>query len=203
MKTKFIHIVVLLILATRLFAGPNPIVNRLSAQEVEQCATPAAITYNFIQSILLQDFSKMILYTDAEFTTQMVNDINNRGISCSSIFPLYFSEQGGTKLNILGWIPALMRNYEVAIAYVQDEWYFEEDGSLYSQWDAVVKDGLIYLPGEETPRIGINHKKVYVTCSPSSEINRVGFQDITRYGNTNVKVMLKKVNGVWRVYGFK
>lgn len=200
---KLVLLFVILFSFTNSFAQPNPIVQRLSKAEVEQCATPAAITYNFIQSILLQDFSKMILYTDEEYTAELVNEINSRGISVSSIFPLYFSEQGGTKLNILGWIPALMRNYEVAIAYVQDEWYFEEDGYLYFQWDAVVKDGLIYLPGEEKPRIGINYKKVYVTCSPSSEINCVGFQDITRYGNTNVKVMLKKVNGIWRVIGFK
>jgi len=45
-------------------------------------------------------------------------------------------------------------------------------------------------------------KKVYVTCSPSSEVNYVGFQDITRYGDTNVKIALEKINGVWKVTGF-
>ena len=46
--------------------------------------------------------------------------------------------------------------------------------------------GLIYISGEDQPRVGINEKKVYVTYSPSSEVNRLGFQDITRYGDTNV-----------------
>lgn len=103
----------------------------------------------------------------------------------------------------MGWIPALAGNYEVAIAYVQDVWYYEEDGSLRYHFDQVVYDGMIYLPGETTPRIGILEKKVYVTCSPTAEVNYVGFQDITRYGNTNVKVLLREFDGVWKVIGFK
>lgn len=58
-----------------------------------------------------------------------------------------------------------------------------------------------YLCGSSWGKL--NEKKVYVTCSPSSEINHVGFQDITRYGESNVKVLLQKVNGVWKVTGFK
>ena len=112
-------------------------------------------------------------------------------------------QRGGDKLNIFGWIPALTRNYEVAIAYVQDLWYYKQNGSLYWNPDAIVRNGMVYLPGEETPRVGINEKKVYVTCSPSAEIDHVGFQDITRYGNTNVKVLLEKFDGVWKVTGFK
>ena len=62
---------------------------------------------------------------------------------------------------------------------------------------------MIYLPGETEPRVGILEKKVYVTCSPTAEINYVGFQDITCYGNTNVKVLLQQINGIWKVGGFK
>ena len=126
-------------------------------------------------------------------------------MNCSPdhFFTRQFSEQGGEKLNILGWIPALAKNYEVAIAYVQDEWYYEENGSWYWNPDQIVKDGMIYLPGETVGRIGILEKKVYVTCSPTAEVNNIGFQDITRYGNTNVKVLLQKFDGVWKVTGFK
>lgn len=181
---------------------PNPTVRRLSEQEIAECKTPAAITYNFICAILQKDFDKMRSYMDLRgmiyYTDSYIRkDYGEYGIN--SLVD-YFSTG---KLAILTWLPALFGEYEVAIAYVQDEWYYEENGSMYSSFDMVVKDGMIYLPGEDEPRLGINIKKVYVTCSPSSEVNHVGFQDITRYGDTNVKVLLEKVNGAWKVTGFK
>ena len=139
------------------------------------------------------DLRGMIYYTDSYIR----KDYGEYGIN--SLVD-YFSTG---KLAILTWLPALFGEYEVAIAYVQDEWYYEENGSMYSSFDMVVKDGMIYLPGEDEPRLGINIKKVYVTCSPSSEVNHVGFQDITRYGDTNVKVLLEKVNEDWKVTEFK
>jgi len=43
---------------------PNPTVRRLSKQEIAECKTPAAITYNFICAILQKDFDKMRSYMD-------------------------------------------------------------------------------------------------------------------------------------------
>lgn len=181
---------------------PNTTVRRLSEQEIAECKTPAAITYNFICAILQKDFDKMRSYMDLRgmiyYTDSYIRkDYGEYGVN--SLVD-YFSTG---KLAILTWLPALFGEYEVAIAYVQDEWYYEENGSMYSSFDMVVKDGMIYLPGEDEPRLGINIKKVYVTCSPSSEVNHVGFQDITGYGDTNVKVLLEKVNEDWKVTGFK
>ncbi|MBQ2878687.1 MAG: hypothetical protein IJE42_07140 [Bacteroidaceae bacterium] len=132
-----------------------------------------------------------------------MNEVQKNNLTEDLFFTKLFSAEGGEKLNILGWIPALARDYEVAIAYVQDTWYYEEDGSLYHHFNQVVKDGMIYLPDETTPRVGILEKKIYVTCTPTAEINNTGFQDITRYGNTNVKVLLHKVDDTWKVTGFK
>ncbi len=182
---------------------PNPIVTRLSNQEIAGCKTPASVTYNFIEAILCRDFERMLSFADAEFAWNIIQAVSENNLTYDLFFIQNFSQQGGEKLNILGWIPALARNYEVAIAYVQDEWYYEKDGRMYMCFEQEVRDGMIYLPGEDKPRIGINEKKVYVTCSPTAEVNYVGFQDITRYGNTNVKVLLKSVNGVWKVIGFK
>ena len=179
-------------------AGPNPIVKRLSAAEIEQCVTPSAVAYNFIESILCRDFQRMLSYCDSKYAQMCI-----RGWQDNEQFFRAFSAEGGEKLNILGWIPALAKSYEVAIAYVQDVWYYMEGGQMCHHIYQVVKDGMIYLPGEQTPRVGILEKKIYVTCSPTAEINYVGFQDITRYGNTNVKVLLYEVNGVWKVHGFK
>lgn len=183
--------------------GQNPIVYRLSQYEIDQCKTPSAVTYNFIQAILCRDFNKMMSYASPEYYSNVMRVINNRGLTYDEFFEEAFTSRGGDKLNILGWIPALTRNYEVAIAYVQDTWYYNENGSLYCDPNAIVRNGMVYLPGEETPRVGINEKKVYVTCSPSTEVDHVGFQDITRYGNTNVKVLLEKFDGIWKVTGFK
>ncbi len=194
MKKIFFSSVMLLFVVTDLLAGPNPIVNRLSQQEILECVTPSSIAYNYVIAILNKDYNRAISYMDI----QSAESWREAGVDAINEL---FSTPG--KLNIHGWRPALLNGYEVTIAYVQDEWYYEENGSMYYNFDQVVKDGMIYLPGETTPRVGINQKKVYVTCSPSSEIGNVGFQDITRYGDTNVKVLLQKFNGVWRVMGFK
>lgn len=183
--------------------SPNPIVYRLSSAEIAQCITPSAVAYNFIESILCRDYERMLSYVCYEYKKGIIQWIQEMNCSPDHFFARQFSEQGGEKLNILGWIPALAKNYEVAIAYVQDEWYYEENGSWYWNPDQIVKDGMIYLPGETVGRIGILEKKVYVTCSPTAEVNNIGFQDITRYGNTNVKVLLQKFDGVWKVTGFK
>lgn len=181
---------------------PNPIVRRLSDKEIAECRTPAAVAYNFVSAILLKDFDKMRSYMDysakKEFTDYNVKQsYGDEGIN--SLEDLFSSG----KLGILSWIPALIGRYELTIAYVQDRWYYEEDGSMYAPFDYEEKDGMLYLKGEDTPRVGINEKAVYVTCSPSSEVNKVGFQEITRYGDdVNVKVSLKNINGKWKVTGF-
>lgn len=195
---KKIILILTLVAFCNIFAiaqsNPNPVVKRISPQELAQCKTPEAIAYNYVIAILNKDYTRATSYMIKEFAQKWheagTNALNN-----------LFSTPG--KLNIHGWEPALASGYEVAIAYVQDDWYYEENDSMNCDPDQVVKDGMIYLPGENKPRIGINVKKIYVTCSPSSEINHVRFQNITRYGNTNVKVSLRKVNGVWKVMGFK
>lgn len=194
---KKIFSIIALSLLWNVFAmgqSPNPIVERLSQQEVATCTTPASIAYNYVISILNKDYNRAASYMTKESAQKWletdVSELNN-----------LFSTPG--KLNIHGWKPALSQGYEVAILYVQDLWYYEEDGRMNHDSDAEEKDGMIYLPGEDMPRVGINIKKIYVACSPSSEIGNVGFQDITRYGDTNVKVVLLKFDGVWKVLGLK
>ncbi len=46
-------------------------------------------------------------------------------------------------------------------------------------------------------------QKVYMACIPSSEINVKRFQDVTRDGETNVKVLVNNYSGHWLVEGFK
>lgn len=207
MKNKLLKTLIMIVCLqvgiTSYAQSPNPIVKRLSSREISQCSTPSAVTYNFIESILCRDFERMLSYSDYNFARLIINEVQNNNLTYDQFFTRVFSGQGSEDLNILGWIPALAGNYEVAIAYVQDVWYYEEDGSLYRSFDQVVYDGMIYLPGETTPRVGILEKKVYVTCSPTDEVNYAGFQYITRYGNSDVKVLLREFDGVWKVIGFK
>ena len=202
-KRLIIGVIFIMVTIGAYAQSPNPIVKRLSVEEIAQCKTPSFITYNFIESILCRDYDRFLSYVDYEFTKIIIQNMQTNNLSKDQIFTKLFSEQGGEKLNILGWIPALARNYEVAIAYVQDEWYYEENGNMYCHFEQIVKDGMIYIPGETTPRVGILQKKVYVTCSPTAEIDYLGFQDITRYSDTNVKVLLQKFDGAWKVIGFK
>lgn len=46
-------------------------------------------------------------------------------------------------------------------------------------------------------------QKVYMACIPSSEINVKRFQNVTRDGETNVKVLVNNYSGHWLVDGFK
>lgn len=46
-------------------------------------------------------------------------------------------------------------------------------------------------------------QKVYIACIPSLEINVKGFLDVTRDGETNVKVLVNNNSGHWLVEGFK
>lgn len=201
-KNVFVFILLIMVLGPVHSQSPNPIVKRLSNQEIAECKTPAAITYNLICAILQKDFDKMRSYMDLRgmiyYTDSYIRkDYGEYGIN--SLVD-YFSTG---KLAILTWLPALFGEYEVAIAYVQDLWLYEEDGSRYVCGDNDdVRNGMVYLYGEEdNPRVVINEKKVYVTCSPSSEVNNVGFQDITSYGNLYVEIFLEQINGTWKVTG--
>ena len=180
---------------------PNPTVRRLSEQEISECKTPAAVAYNFVNAILQKDFVKMKTYMDPVVAITFTDDNVKKEYGEYGINTLeeFFSVG---KVGMLTWIPALSNGYEVSIAYVQDLWSYWKNGSWYSCSDEDVVEGMIFLPGEEKPRACKNEKKIYVTCSPSSEVNYVGFQDITRYGDTNVKIALEKINGAWKVIGF-
>lgn len=154
-------------------AGPNPIVMRLSNAEIFESKTPASVALNFVVSIYYGETGGMLCY----MTPETQNEFEEQRKSDGYInYDPYFSVPG-TKLNIKGWKSAIdAGGYEIAPTYVQDVGVDE---------------------------YGRECKKVYVECVLSREMNKVGFQDITRYGNTNVKVLLVKTPQGWKVTGFK
>lgn len=158
-----------------LSASPNPIVRRLSYEEIVQSRTPSAVAYNYIMAILAEDYHKMLSYMSDEGKVLLGNLLceAEKEIGVQSYHDLYSLE--GTKYDILSWVNYLQRGYEIAILYIQDEGIYE---------------------GKECIR-------VYIHCVPSDEINERGFQDITRCNNANPKVILTKEVGEWKVLGFK
>ena len=151
----------------------NPIVNRLSDREISQDRTPAAIAYNFVLAISHEDWDKMESYLTDDGYYWLESEVGN--INPRS-YRNFFSKSG-SKYDILGWKPYLRKGYEVAVLYVQND--------------------------AEGFRDGYEHAKVYVHCVPSSQIGKMGFQDIERCNDANPKVMLTKYESGWKVEGFK
>lgn len=169
---RFLSVVVCLLFGLSTYAqSPNPIVQRLSDYEIQQNNTPAAVAYNFIFLLALENWDATIPYFTPERRSRF-NNLAEYHKECEEAF----NNPSREKLYIKGWLPALLGQWEIAVLYVQDEGHDE---------------------------YGREMKKVYIGCVPSSQINNAGFQNIQRYGNTNVKVLVVNCNGHWRVNGFK
>ncbi len=115
-KKVFIILVFALFYNLSVTAEPNSIVNRLTALEVAQCRTPAAVAYNFIIAALVKDFDRMYAYMTKDGRQYMQYEMDNHEVKSLNAL---FSLEG--KLHIYSWLPALYQGYEVAVLYVQDE----------------------------------------------------------------------------------
>ena len=169
---KILFIVLCLLIGVDTYAQyPNPTVRRLSDYEIQQNNTPAAVAYNFVFHLALENWDAAMTY----FTPEKYSELKNRTNyykECEEAF----NNPSREKLYIKGWLPALFGQWEIAVLFVQDEGFDE---------------------------YGREMKKVYIGCVPSSQVNSAGFQDIQRYGKTNVKVLAVNCSGQWRGCGFK
>ena len=109
------------------------------------------------------------------------------------------------KLGILPWKNLTDKDYVVTVGLVQDESTYNEDGRWYHAFDQKIINGQIYLPDELTPRPTKITNKVYIICCPSDEVGKKHFQEITRYGDSNVKVLVDWCGPEegWKASGFK
>jgi len=172
----------------------NPVVRRLSNLEIAECKTPAAITYNYISAFLQKDFVKMLSYVDLD--PNEVQEIGEYLQSNGETYEALFSRDENL-VALSSWRPILDEGYEVVIANVEDIWLAKTDDGWMVDPDQIVKDGMVYIPGEGKPYVGIHEKRVYVTCSPSSEVNVLTFNDISRYEGSQVEVILGQKNDKW------
>lgn len=158
---------ILIVIATLFFymsvaaSSPNPIVNRLSAQEVAQCRTPAAVAYNFVMAALDKDYDRMYSYMAKDGPEYLRYEMEKYEVTSLNAL---FSLEG--KLHIFGWRPALYDGYEVAVLYVQDEG--ETDGVSYRKvYIGCVPSSQIGIAGfqdiERYDRYETNVKVIVVT----------------------------------------
>ncbi|MCH5319840.1 MAG: hypothetical protein J1E38_09065 [Paramuribaculum sp.] len=178
----------------------NPIVERLSAEEIQEDRTPVARAYNFVNAILNYDEEGMKKnFTFGDMWTEQAN------AQYGNFKAFVDSEFSEGKLGILPWKDLVVTgDYEIVPVFVQDESYYIEEGSEMHGFNQEVRGGKIYLPDEdEYKEPTILCQKVYIKCVPISEIGLKGFQDITRIDDTNVKVIVNYIDGKWRITGFK
>ena len=125
-KLSAIIVLSVMFFGTLYAQSPNPIVNRLSTQEVAQCKTPAAVAYNFVMAALDKDYDRMYSYMIKEGREYLQYEMEKYEVNSLNAL---FSLDG--KLHIFRWLPALDNGYEVAVLYVQDEG--EYDGVTYKK----------------------------------------------------------------------
>lgn len=90
----------------------NPIVTRLSAQEISECKTPAAVAYNYVIACLNRDRSRIMSLSTPKWQEYLAENYDE--------FISNFSNADYQKLYIDSWIP-IPTGCEIAILYVQSE----------------------------------------------------------------------------------
>lgn len=179
------------------FYGHAKNIERLSNQEIIKCQTPASVAYNFTCALLQKDFDKVQRYL--YYTPHERQEIDEYLKESGYTFETLYSQVEDV-ISLWSWLPALENGFEVVIADMEDLWMAKTDDGWMIDPNQIVKDGMVYIPGEEKPYLGIHDIIVYVTCSPSSEINNtVTFDDLTRYEDNVLKVDLHNDNGKWLV----
>ncbi|MBD5211446.1 MAG: hypothetical protein HDS77_09360 [Bacteroidales bacterium] len=184
MKKTFLLLLIFLSFGYAM-AGPNPIVYRLSKDDMQRMDSPEAVAFKYVLAILNKDYTTMrMLHTD-EMENYYMSDKHEYNFTLDQLFDYEFGSNSHMQLDILQWNEVIGNNWEVAVLYTQNE------GQAYNK---------LGLDGSED----MNLFKVYVQCVPTNEIGVMGFQHITRYNSANVKVLVRKQsNGTYKVEGFK
>jgi len=174
----------------------NPVVKRLSATEIAS-NTPLSVAYNYVMTIILKDYDKAASYLELSEATRFKRDLREYGVD---LYEDYYLNEVGLK----DWDKALKNGYELTVTDIgEDCWAAKTDGGWAIHPEQTVKDGMVYIPGDENPHIGIYRKTIYVACCPISEINRSTFNDIHRYNDVLVQISVEMDNGKWIVRGGK
>lgn len=113
---RFLLTIILFVASFNLVGAqsPNPVVNRISAQEIAECKTPAAVAYNFVKACLNKDKQRIIALSTPEWQQLLREDYSS--------FIGQFSDPDEPKLYIDSWLP-IPSGCEIAVLFVQTENY--------------------------------------------------------------------------------
>ena len=167
----------------------NPIIRRLSSNEIAESSTPSAVAYNYTMALLNNDYYKAASYMEESSAYQVIRALRER-------------KSGNDIFDIPNWRQILDEGYELVATDTNDDVWVAQIGDKGS-WaifpDQIVKDGMVYVPGKEEPYVGIYQKTIYVACCHVSEIDRVRFNDAKWYNNTLFKISLSWNNNHWEI----
>lgn len=118
---KIVTLILIIFVSLEIYGYPNPIVNRLSKEEIVECKTPASVAYNFINAILSKDFTKARLFMTPWLSDGFTDENIKRELANDGIYSLidFFSLPNG-KYSVLTWRPALENGWEIVVGYVQE-----------------------------------------------------------------------------------
>jgi hypothetical protein len=173
-KKSFLVVVAIMAVSFTSVCKSQPI-ERLSEKEINTCETHHSVAYNFVMSIIQQDYKKM----ESLMTWQyLLKEIDLEGLTWEKLY------SGEYVHDIVEMRPVVKAGYSVIItnSYVLDT------------------DKYFGMYGEENPYAGLPAVSVSFNCADSQDNIYDG-----KYGqyDTTARILLVEQNGKWKVFGFK
>lgn len=153
-------------------------IERLSKAEIEANETPRAVAYNFVNYIIEQDYVRMYMLITPHFRTGLKDWAQSEGVELTQLFTRDHMH------DIVDMRPVVQMGYDVVI---------------YNSW-IVNTDDYFGMYGETNPYKGLPAFSVSFTCADANN----NIYDGT-YGDYDItaRVLLVKIDGKWKVFGFK
>jgi len=150
-------------------------IERLSEQEINACETPHSVAYNFVMSIINQDYTKMESLMTSEYLNEMKEGLKKEGITWAKLFSSEYVH------DIVEMRPVIKIGYSVVIT----DFYVTDTDKFYGMY------------GEKSPYSGMPAFSVFFNCADSQDNIYFGDYD------TTARILLVEKNGKWQVFAFK
>lgn len=168
-------IIILLLLLCSGWWGYAQHIERLSKAEIEANKTPRAAAYNFVTSVITENYAQTVELMTLGLFFELMPDLFGEGIPINQLFSMEYMH------DIVDMRPVVKLGYEVVIVASQDinsEEYFEE-GSKYRGQPA------------------------YAFKFDCADANNKLYDGSQGQYDTDVTVMVVIEEGKWKVFGFK
>lgn len=174
MKTKIFALCAFLLVTTSIFGQLN--YHSLSQSEIDECKTPQSVAWNFVMSIIENDYNRMNELTSDSFKQIIQEMMEQVGVKT---FKEFFTEKNIH--DICGMRPVLKKGYHLVCT---DEYYHEIENN------------------DKTDELyGIQVCDVHFDCS--NKKGELYSESSKRQHDTTARVILAFINEKWQVIGFK